>query len=99
MNWRPERERRYIIIGDAPACPEKETSAFTHATRFLFIDDAKGRAAARQCGIAVVGIAGILLAAKARGKLAAASPVLDELSRVGYWLSDRLIAEMRTGTG
>lgn len=67
--------------------------------RFLLIDDAKGRAAARRCGIAVVGVAGVLLSAKARGELAAVGPVLDELSRVGYWLSDRLIAEVRTRAG
>lgn len=67
--------------------------------RFLLIDDARGRAAARRCGIAVVGVAGILLVAKARGELVAVGPVLDELGRVGYWLSDRLIAEVRTRAG
>ena len=35
MNWRPESERRYIIvIGDAPAYPEEVTSAFARAARF-----------------------------------------------------------------
>ena len=35
MNWRPESERRYIIvIGDAPAYPEEVISAFTRAAWF-----------------------------------------------------------------
>lgn len=35
MNWRPESERRYIIVvGDAAAYPEKEASAYARAARF-----------------------------------------------------------------
>ena len=35
LNWRPESERRYIIvIGDAAAYPEKEAIAFARAARF-----------------------------------------------------------------
>ena len=35
MNWRPQSERRYIIvIGDAPAYPEERVSAFARASRF-----------------------------------------------------------------
>ena len=35
QNWRPESERRYIIvIGDAAAYPEKEAIAFARAARF-----------------------------------------------------------------
>ena len=35
LNWRPESERRYIIvIGDAAAYPEKEATALARATRF-----------------------------------------------------------------
>ena len=40
MNWRPESERRYIIvIGDAPAYPEKRASAFARAARFAETQD------------------------------------------------------------
>ena len=35
MNWRPESERRYVIvIGDAPAYPQERDNAFARAARF-----------------------------------------------------------------
>ena len=61
-------------------------------TRFLLIDDARGRRTARARGIPVVGVAGVLLVAKSRGELAAVGPVLDRLSDAGYRLSPRLVA-------
>ena len=60
--------------------------------RFLLIDDARGRRAARARGLPVVGVAGVLLVAKSRGELAAVGPVLDRLSDGGYRLSPRLVA-------
>ena len=62
------------------------------SARFLLIDDAKGRRIARQRGVRVVGVAGVLLAAKSQGELGTVAPVLDELSRAGYRLSPRLVA-------
>ena len=39
MNWRPESERRYIIVvGDAAAYPEERASAFARAARFAEAD-------------------------------------------------------------
>ena len=61
-------------------------------TRFLLIDDARGRRTARARGIPVVGVVGVLLVAKSRGDLAAVGPVLDRLSDAGYRLSPRLVA-------
>ena len=60
--------------------------------RFLLIDDARGRRAARARGLPVVGVAGVLLAATSRGELAAVGPALDRLSDAGYRLSPRLVA-------
>ena len=60
--------------------------------RFLLIDDARGRRVARQRGVSVVGVAGVLLTAKSRGALAAVGPVLEDLSRMGYRLSPGLVA-------
>ena len=59
--------------------------------RFLLIDDARGRRVARTRGVPVVGVAGILLAAKSRGAIAAVGPILDDLSRLGYRLSPGLV--------
>lgn len=64
------------------------------ACRFLLIDERRGRAIARRRGIPVVGVAGVLLAAKRRGLLASVEPVLTALARGGYRLSDALVLEV-----
>ena len=63
--------------------------------RFLLMDDAKGRAAAAHADIPVVGVAGVLIAAKVTGQVSAVGPLLDDLVDVGYRLSQRLLAEVR----
>ena len=63
--------------------------------RFLLIDDARGRRVARGAGSSVVGVPGVLLAAKAAGHLAAVSPVIEDLAGVGYRLSRRLVETVR----
>lgn len=62
--------------------------------QFLLIDDWHGRTVAKQRGVAVVGVAGILLAAKRQGLLAEIHPVLAELVTIGYRLSPQLVAEV-----
>lgn len=64
------------------------------ACRFLLIDERRGREIARRRGIPVVGLAGVLLAAKRSGLLESLGPVLADLSRQGYRLSDALVAEV-----
>lgn len=83
---------RHLDRGEAEAI----ALAGQRSARFLLIDDAKGRRVARQRGIRVVGVAGMLLAAKSQGVLGAVGPVLDELSRTGYRLSPRLITGVLT---
>ena len=82
---------RIVDAGEAEAialCLERKI-------RFLLIDDAKGRKIAQNAGIPLVGVAGVLLAAKSRGLLVAVSPVLKELTNVGYRLSRQLIDRVR----
>ena len=67
--------------------------------RFLLIDDARGRRIARRRRIPVVGVAGVLLAVKSHGELAAVGPILEDLSRIGYRLSQRLIAAVLERAG
>jgi predicted nucleic acid-binding protein len=62
--------------------------------RFLLIDERRGRDVARRRGVPVVGLAGVLLAAKRSGLLSAVEPVLADLSQQGYRLSDALVAEV-----
>ena len=82
---------RVVDAGEAEAialCLERKV-------RFLLIDDAKGRKVARRAGIPLVGVAGVLLAAKSRGLLVAVSPILKELASVGYRLSRQLMEGVR----
>jgi predicted nucleic acid-binding protein len=62
--------------------------------QFLLIDDWQGRTVAKQRGLPVVGVAGVLLAAKQRALLAEISPILAELAMLGYRLSPKLMVEV-----
>ena len=68
-------------------------------TRFLLIDESRGRRVARARGISVVGVAGMLMVAKSRGMLPAVGPVLEAMSRAGYFLSPRLVSEVLARAG
>jgi predicted nucleic acid-binding protein len=57
---------------------------------FLLIDERKGRKVASQNGIQIIGIAGILLAAKNKGLISAVKPFLDLLLHSSYYISDSL---------
>ena len=58
------------------------------------IDARRGRQIARARGIPVVGLAGVLLAAKRSGLLPPVASALADLSREGYRLSDALVSEV-----
>ena len=62
--------------------------------RFLLIDERKGRAIASRRGVPVVGIAGVLLAAKKRGLIDAVVPILKNLEQAGYRMSAGLTKEI-----
>ena len=62
--------------------------------RFLLIDERKGRAIANRRGVSVVGIAGVLLAAKKRGFIDAVMPILQNLEQAGYRMSAGLTEEI-----
>jgi predicted nucleic acid-binding protein len=57
---------------------------------FLLIDERKGRIIAAQNGIKIIGIAGILLAAKNNGLIDAVKPFLDLLLNSSYYISNTL---------
>jgi predicted nucleic acid-binding protein len=62
--------------------------------RFLLIDERRGRQVARARGVPVVGLAGVLLAAKRSGLLRCVASTLADLAREGYRLSDALVSEV-----
>jgi predicted nucleic acid-binding protein len=61
---------------------------------FLLIDERKGRKIAAQNGIRIIGIVGILVAAKNKGLINSVKPFLDLLLHSSYYISDSLY---RTG--
>jgi predicted nucleic acid-binding protein len=64
-----------------------------HADSLVLMDDALGREQAAALGLDVLGVAGVLLAAKRAGIVEALRPLLDRLARRGFTLPD---AEIQT---
>ncbi|MCC7373221.1 MAG: DUF3368 domain-containing protein [Verrucomicrobiales bacterium] len=57
----------------------------------LLIDEAPGRAAALREGIPIIGLVGVLVAAKRAGLLSAISPIMQQLEKdAGFYLSASL---------
>lgn len=57
----------------------------------LIIDEKLGRIAAERMSIPIVGTMGVLLQAKRKGLVSSVMPVLHEIRRKGYWLSDQML--------
>lgn len=78
-----QMERRLGGLGEAEALAlaiERKT--------LLLVDERAARNLARQYGIAVRGMLGVLLEAKSRGLLTAVRPWRDRLRETGFWLDD-----------
>lgn len=58
----------------------------------VILDDATARQIAAQEGCHVVGLLGLLVAAKQRGLLSAIRPLLDAMRNSGFFVSDELYA-------
>src|ERR1044071_4948129 len=72
---------------------EQEAIILAHSlSKLLLIDERTGRQAARRLKVEITGVVGVLIQAKSLGLIAKVSPVLEEMRRNGYWLSDGLIA-------
>ncbi len=64
--------------------------------RPLLIDERKGRIAAKQQDVNIIGTGGVLIAAKQQQIISKIQPVLDDLIQSGYRISDRLRAQILT---
>ena len=60
----------------------------------LIIDERRGRKRAIESGIKVIGLLGILLAAKKQGSIAEVRPLLVDLIARGFWVNPQLYAEV-----
>ena len=63
------------------------------------LDDQAGRKIAKELGFTVLGTAGLLLLAKRQGFVGTVGPLLDEIRRHGYWLSDALVEQVQRQAG
>ena len=90
----PANRQAVLELGQRLDLGEAEAIALTEqlGARFLLIDEAAGRRLARWRGVPVTGVAGVLLAAKARGEVVAVRPIIEEISNAGYRLSSRLVS-------
>ena len=65
----------------------------------VLMDERAGRAQAAQLGVAVIGTAGIILAARQRGLIPSARAVFDRLLQTDFRLSADLIAAVLRDAG
>jgi uncharacterized protein len=65
----------------------------------LLIDEQRGRKVATQMDIPVIGVLGVLLAARRRGLLALIRPEIDALQRHGFWLDAGLVRRVLAQSG
>jgi predicted nucleic acid-binding protein len=66
----------------------------------VLIDESLGRAVARNLGLRVSGILGVLLEAKNAGELFAVRPILDQLKiKAGFWLDESTFSAVLTLAG
>ncbi len=65
----------------------------------LIIDDALARKIAKLQAFKITGTAGVLLKAKKEGYFKEIKPILNRLKEIGFYLSDKLVAEISTILG
>ena len=66
--------------------------AIGHPGATAILDDLQARRCAATLGVPCIGILGVVLAAKRKGRISAARPVVEELVAHGMYLSDGVIA-------
>lgn len=65
----------------------------------LLIDETQAREWAAQMGLPLTGTIGVLIRAKAEGKLETLRPLLSRLRHTSLWISDRLYKEVLRAVG
>jgi predicted nucleic acid-binding protein len=66
----------------------------------LLMDEARGRRVARDIyGLQVIGTGRVLIEAKRAGLITQVEPLVSAMREFGYWLSDRIVAEILRQAG
>jgi hypothetical protein len=65
----------------------------------ILLDDLPARKVARDLGLSVIGVLGVLLAAKRHGLLALVRPELEKLLRTSFFLTPQLVEELLRDAG
>lgn len=66
----------------------------------LLMDEARGRRVARDVyGLQVIGTGRVLIEAKRAGLIAQVEPLVSAIREFGYWLSDKIVAEILRQAG
>jgi predicted nucleic acid-binding protein len=63
------------------------------------LDDMEARRCAQSLGLPVIGTLGVILRAKRKGVIERARPIIDQLRRVGLYVSDSLIEQALAHVG
>ncbi len=92
----PVRERRRVLAYSSLDLGEAEVLALAEETnaRLLVIDENRGRRFARRLGFPVTGTLGVLLLAKEHRLVERVGPLIEDLQRVGLYLTPNLIAKV-----
>lgn len=81
-----ERYGNHLDKGEAEAIAlAKEKNA-----DYLLIDEKIGRQIARDNHLKIIGTVGILLEAKRQGLIDSVKNKMDDLRKIGFWISDKL---------
>lgn len=87
---RVEDLRRNLDEGEAEAI----ALAIERQADLLLIDERRGRLAAAKSGLKIIGLLGVVAAAKHAGLITKAKPLLDDLIQVArFWIGPQLYAE------
>jgi|AntRauTorcE11897_2_1112592.scaffolds.fasta_scaffold23779_3 predicted nucleic acid-binding protein len=77
----------FLDLGEATSI----ALASTHEDSLLIIDENKGRKVAKEMGIQITGSLGIFVTAKQKGYIEAVKPILEEIKRTNFRISENLI--------
>jgi len=79
-----------ILVDDG----EAEAIALAAERRVrIVLDDGRARAVGRRLGLEMIGTVGLVVQAKRRGLIPAVRPLLDDLQKAGFHMSDGLLEE------